>query len=185
MWLPNKRYCARRRAARGALSFSFAGAAIVLCLSAFAARAQDEQLSKAGEADHQIVLREHAGWNRDCDPIDHPALDLHQAPQHGYVCARIENIKIHSMSVGTEAQCIGHVVRGIQLIYRPDRGYVGSDDLSYVVQYSSVLRTISINVSVSADAPAAQRAVPSAVATPVLQRRQTVGPVPACDDLMF
>jgi hypothetical protein len=97
---------------------------IATCLSGLVceAEAQEELLLKTGQANHPILIREHAGWNRDCDAIAHPALYLYEPPRHGSVCARIENIKIHSMYVGTESQCIGRLVRGAQLIYRPDAG---------------------------------------------------------------
>jgi hypothetical protein len=147
--------------------------------------AQEEQLLKTGEVNHQIVIREHAGWNMDCGAIAHPALYLNEPPQHGRVCARIESIKIHSMYVGTESQCIGRVVRGVQLIYRPDTGYTGGDGLRYAAQYPSVLRAISVELSVTAYPPAAPSAAPSSMTTPIPQPRQSSGPVPACEELIF
>src|SRR5208282_519908 len=101
------------------------------------ARAQEEQLSRTGQADHPIVIREHAGWNKDCEAIAHPALYLFEPPRHGNVCARIANIKISSMYIGTESQCIGHLIRGVRLIYRPDTDYAGDDGLRYAAQYPS------------------------------------------------
>ena len=95
------------------------------------ALAQEEQLSKTGQAGQLILIREHAGWNRNCEAIAHPALYLSEPPRHGQICARIENIKISSMYVGTESQCIGRLVRGVRLIYRPDAAYAGDDSLRY------------------------------------------------------
>jgi len=187
MWLPHRRHRKPVGAAHGALPVLLLAVLIGVCLSGFAggARAQEELLSKAGEVDHQIVVREHAGWNQDCDAIDHPALYLHEPPQHGHVCARIENIKIHSMYVGTESQCIGHVVRGVQLIYRPDAGYVGGDALRYLAQYPSVRRAVSVSVTVTAYPPGARPAAQRSIAPPLPQPRQASGPVPACEELLF
>lgn len=187
MWLPNRRHRKPICAAYSAMPFPFLAAVISVCLSGLAggARAQEELLSKAGEVDHQIVIREHAGWNQDCDAIDHPALYLHDPPRHGHVCARIENIKIHSMYIDTESQCIGHVVRGVQLIYRPDAGYVGSDGLRYLAQYPSALRAVSVSVTVTAYPPGARPAAQASIASSMPQARQASGPVPACEELLF
>ncbi len=121
----------------------------------------------------------------DCGPIAHPALRLDEPPRHGRVCARIQDIKIHSMYVGTEAQCIGHLVSGVQLIYRPDAGYAGDDVLRYAAQYPSVLRTVSVLVTVTAYPPGAPSAAPSSIATPLPPTRQPSGEIPPCEDLMF
>ncbi len=145
----------------------------------------EEQIARTGAADHSIVVREHAGWDMDCAAIEHPALRLDEPPRHGHVCARIQDIKIHSMYVGTAPQCIGHLVSGVALIYRPDAGYAGDDALRYAAQYPSVLRTVSVLVTVTAYPPGAPSAAPSSIATPLPPTRQTSGEIPACDDLMF
>ncbi len=169
---------------RGATLFAILAAVVAAGLSGPArqAAAQEEQLSKTGQTNHTIVIREHAGWNEDCDAIAHPALYLFEPPRHGRVCARIENIKIHSMYVGTEAQCIGRLVRGVQLIYRPDTDYSGDDGLQYAAQYPSILRTVSVIVTVTAGAPSA---APSNMTAPMPQPQQSLGPVPACEELVF
>ena len=98
MWhFPNRLFC-------GAISFAIFAALVAGGLSCFGgeAPAQEEQLSQTGKVDHQIVIREHAGWNQDCDAIAHPTLYLDEPPRHGRVCTRIEDIKIHFMYVGTE-----------------------------------------------------------------------------------
>jgi hypothetical protein len=172
----------------GAIPVAILAAVIIAtCLSGLVceAAAQEELLLKTGQANHPILIREHAGWNRDCDAIAHPALYLYEPPRHGSVCARIENIKIHSMYVGTESQCIGCLVRGAQLIYRPDAGYAGNDGVRYAAQYPSVLRTVSVIVTVTAYSPGAPSVAPSNITAPMPQTRQSSGPVPACDELIF
>jgi hypothetical protein len=166
----------------GAMDVVLFAAVIVTCLSGLASEAwaQEEQLSKTGQSDHQILIREHAGWNMDCDAITPPALYLNEAPRHGRVCARVENIKIHAMYVGTEAQCIGRLVRGVQLIYRPDAGYAGNDGLRYAARYPSVLRAVSVIITVTYPPGA-----PSNITAPMPPTRQSSGPVPACDELVF
>ena len=162
-------------------------AVIAACLSGLAtdARAQEEQLLRTGQADHPIVIREHAGWNRDCDAIAPPTLYLYEPPRHGSVCARVENIRIHDMYVGTESQCIGRLVRGVAFIYRPDQGYTGSDGLRYAAQYPSVLRMVSVTVKVTTHPRAASSTAPSDVVAPSPQSPQSSTPVPVCDALVF
>jgi len=148
------------------------------------ARGEEELLATAGLAGQPIVLREHAGWNRDCEAVAHPALYLSEPPRHGKVCARAENIEISSMFVGTEAQCIGRLVRGVRLIYRADAAYAGKDSLRYAAQYPSILRAIQVQVMVTATAGTSSGAAPSVIVEPV-QLRQMPGPVPDCAEAIF
>jgi hypothetical protein len=146
--------------------------------------AEEELLSITGHAGEPIMLREHAGWNRDCEAVAHPALYLSEPPRHGKVCVRAENIKISSMFVGTESQCIGRLIRGVRLIYRSDAAYAGKDGLRYAAQYPSVFRAIEVQVTVAANAANSSDAVPSIIVAPVLLR-QAPGPVPDCAEPVF
>ncbi|MDO8874876.1 MAG: hypothetical protein Q7V40_02070 [Pseudolabrys sp.] len=148
----------------------------------YEARAQEEQLTIAGRSGNAIIIREHAGWNRRCEAIAHPALYLAEPPSHGNVCARIENIKISSMYVGTESQCVGHLVLGVRLVYRPDVAYAGGDSLRYAAQYPGALRTVQVQIDVT---PHAAGAVPPSIVAPVSQARQAPGTVPACAEPIF
>ena len=162
-------------------------ALIAICLSGFApeATAQDEQLSRTGQADHPILISEHAGWSRDCDAIAPPTLYLYESPRHGSVCSRVADITVHAMYAGTESQCIGRVVRGVQFIYRPDRGYTGNDGLRYAAQYPAALRTMSVAITVAAQSRAAASTVPSNIMEPTPRSVPSAIPVPVCDALIF
>jgi hypothetical protein len=159
-------------------------AMIAACLSGLApaARAQDERLSRTGQAGHPIVVGEHAGWSSDCDAIAPPTLYLYEAPRHGSVCTRVANIRVHAMHAGTESQCIGRVVRGVQFIYHPDRGYTGSDGLRYAAQYPSVRRLVSVAITVTAQSQSAPSTAPSHI---VDRTPRSAMPVPVCAALMF
>lgn len=150
-------------------------AAVAYVSLAADARAQEERLTTSGQADGPIAVREHAGWNRDCEAIAPPRMVLDEAPRHGTVCARTETIKIQSMYTGTQAHCIGREVSGVRLIYWPRPGYAGTDAMRYAVQYPSVHRMVSVAVTVTAG-PANRNVVP------VLETRQAPGPVPVCVD---
>jgi hypothetical protein len=185
MWLSfHRRYLTSIRLCHGAKLFAILATIIPAFLldTSHGAHAQEEQLSMAGQAGHSILIREHAGWNMDCEAIEHPALYVVDPPRHGKVCARIENVRIRSMYVGTESQCIGHLIRGVRLIYRPDAAYVGDDGLRYAAQYPSVLRTISVKVTVTAGASST---LPHNIVDPMPRLRQMPGPVPACAELVF
>lgn len=146
---------------------------------------RDEPHATAGRASHAITVREHAGWDRHCDAIAHPALYLDEPPRHGSVCARVEDIRVTSLYVGTESQCIGQRVRGVRLIYRPDAGFVGRDGLRYAVQYPAVRRSIAVTVTVAAEQPATSDAGPSNISALPVPARQVAGPVPPCAELLF
>jgi hypothetical protein len=142
--------------------------------------AGEERLSASGPADHQILIREHAGWDHNCEAVTHPSVHLDEPPLHGNVCAEIENIKIRSIYYGTQSQCMGRQVRGVRLIYRPYPGYAGTDGIRYSVQYPSDRRSVSVTVTVTAEQQAARRAMPSSVAAPAPDAQQLPGQVPGC-----
>lgn len=163
--------------------------AILVCTGFFcpvwATQAREEKLSRSGQADRSVLIREHAGWNEDCKAIAHPPLYLLSPPHHGKVCTRAEEIKIRSMYVGTESQCVGHIVYGLRLIYRPDPSFVGDDRIQYAAQYPSVLRMISVTVTVTPYPARKSDAAPSVNFAPVTAKRQPPGPVPECADFVF
>jgi hypothetical protein len=155
------------------------GAVIAAALSGLVSDVQagEERLAKAGQAGRPILIREHAAWDADCAAVPYPALRLDVPPRHGAVCARIENIKVHSLYAGTEAQCVGHVVRGLRLFYFPQAGYAGADGLRYSVQYPSVHRSVSVSV---AGPPGAADASATGITGALPPLRQAPGPVPEC-----
>lgn len=158
-----------------------AGFAQLSCL----AQAREEYLSRSAQTDRSVLIQEHAGWNRDCEAIPHPALYLSSPPRHGKVCARLEKIKITSMYAGTESQCIGHMVRGVRLIYQPDEAFVGDDVIQYAAQYPSALRTISVRITVKPNSDRALAISPPEFLVPSAQKAQLPGPVPDCPQLLF
>jgi hypothetical protein len=170
----------------GVMSFLFPvaiGLAALWGLGPDARAQQEEQLTKAGQAGLHILISEHAGWNKNCEGIAHPALYLFEPPLHGKICARIETIKISSMFVGTVSQCIGRSVRGVRLIYRSDAAYAGDDSLRYAAQYPSVLRAVQVKVTVTANAASAVAS--NDIVIPTAQARQTPGPIPDCAEPIF
>jgi hypothetical protein len=150
------------------------------------ARAADEteRALSHGSAD-PVVIREHAGWDRNCAPIAHPALYLDQPPRHGSVCARIAVIRIRSMTAGTQAQCIGHKVRGVQLVYRPAAGYAGGDAMRYAAQYPSLRKTVAVSIAVEPREATGSDAVASSMIARAPMLRQPPGLVPDCAPLSF
>lgn len=155
----------------------------LLFLTSFVNTATSEEMAvHSSHADRSIMIREHAGWNKDCDGIAPPPVFLFSPPLHGKVCARTEQIKITSMYAGTQGQCIGHLVRGIRLIYQPEVDFAGEDSLLYAVQYPSVLRTISVKVSVVGYQAETLNVAPSDA---MASAKQTAEPIPACAELLF
>lgn len=155
---------------------------VLLLLTGFANAAGPEEMAvHSRHADRSIPIREHAGWNKNCDGVAPPPVFLFSAPLHGKVCARTEQIEITSMYAGTQGQCIGRLVRGIRLIYQPEGDFAGEDSLIYAVQYPSVLRTISVKVSVVGYQGATLHVAPSDTVAPAQQAE----PILACAELLF
>lgn len=147
--------------------------------------AEEDQISKAGQVARSIIIREHAGWNEDCDGVEPPPVYLLSRPQHGKVCARNEQIKIASMYAGTQGQCIGRLVRGIRLIYQPESDFAGEDSLLYAVQYPAVLRTIAVKVLVAGYETRTSHVSPSDAAVSSKQTPRSMEPIPACTEFLF
>ncbi len=159
------------------------GAAFCLAAAASARAAEvTEQLVKSGQAGGAVIIREHAGWDRDCGAVPHPALYLDEPPRHGSVCARAAEIRIQTLAAGTQAQCIGRLVRGVRLVYRPDAGFAGGDVLRYAVQYPALRKTVAVSIAVAPETPSAANAQASVAAAPP---HQPPGPVPDCAELLF
>ena len=162
------------------LSGALCAAALAAFLAAFVspARAGEEQLAKAGAANHPLLIREHAAWNMDCQAVPYPAVRLEQPPRYGTVCARAADITIRTMYAGTEAQCIGRTVQGLRLIYVPRPGFTGSDRLQYSVQYPSARRSVSVTVNVGAGRG---MMLPTGTVGAGPEAGQAPGPVPPCE----
>lgn len=132
--------------------------------------------------DRTVTVREHAGWNMDCNAIAAPPLFLIKPPSHGKVCAKAQMITIASVQDGTESQCVGRDVSGVRLIYMSDRSHNGVDVLVYGVQYPSRFQAISVKVDIGGAAPAK---VSIEDAPQAGQPRQMPGPMPVCPQPVF
>jgi hypothetical protein len=139
-----------------------------------------EVIDKSGEADREIVVREHAGWDRTC-AVAPPLLHLEAPPLHGVVCTRNDEIRIEFMFWGTQSQCIGRTVRGLRLVCRPHAGYAGNDVLRYSVQYPKSRRDVTVSVTVMPPQPATLGAAPASVAAP---SPQAPGAILPCNDFL-
>jgi hypothetical protein len=166
-------------AARGAVA-----AAWLVAGTAVLTADETERVLSRGPGD-PVVIREHAGWDRNCDLIAHPALYLDEPPRHGSVCARIAVIRIRSMAAGTESQCIGREVRGVQVVYRPAAGYAGGDTMRYAAQYPALRRTVAVSIAVAPGETASTGAAASRMLTASPADHQAAGPVPECAPLSF
>src|SRR5215468_1198316 len=104
------------------------------------AHAQDLRLNKGVRPGHELVIFAHARWNDDCVAKELGEMHLNKAPTHGVVCTRIADIRVREIFRGT-ARCLGHIVRGVQIVYVAQPGTVGKDSLDYTVRYSTWSRT--------------------------------------------
>ena len=149
------------------------------------AEASGRNVLSARALDRSILVREHAGWNRNCEAIAHPPLYLVNPPRHGNVCARSQKIRISAMYVGTESQCVGHLVSGVKLIYQPDDAYLGEDTLVYAVQYPSRLRTIAVKVTVDPHLSGNASVAEADYYVNTAPSRQMPGLIPDCPQFLY
>jgi len=168
-----------RKASRCA-ALRMALCAVSILLAGFAADAA-EQFVRSGASGDAIVLHDHAGWDRTCAALAPPSVHLDAPPLHGVVCLRADDIRVEYVSYGTQTQCIGRLVRGVRLIYRPHAGYTGADGLRYSVQYPKARREVAVNISVLPPAPATSGAAPTSFGAPA---PQAPGTIPPCNDFV-
>src|SRR5262245_16121400 len=155
-----------------------------LCSLASPAHAQDIRLNKAVPPGYEIVLFGHARWDDDCAMKEIGEFELDKAPTRGVVCTRIADIRVSHIYRGTAKHCLGHIVRGVQIVYVARDRTVGRDSVGYTVQYSASSPTVGVSIDVRADHPTARGAVPRDIAAPPAGYVQPLGRIPPCSALV-
>jgi hypothetical protein len=148
------------------------------------AHAQDIRLNKAVPPGHEIVLFGHARWDDDCAMKEIGEFRLDKAPTRGVVCTRIADIRVSHVYRGTAKHCLGHVVRGVQIVYVAKDRAVGKDMVDYTVKYSTSSPSVGVSIDVRADHPTARGAVPRDIAAPPGGYVQPLGRIPPCSALV-
>jgi hypothetical protein len=138
--------------------------AIALAWFSSDARSQDAKLKTTIQSGHELVINQHAWWNRDCSMWDLPHVHLEKAPKLGEVCARIADVKVRQNAFGSGAHCIGRTVQGVHIVYHAQHGAVGVDDLRYAAQFGINRRTIGVTIDVRAGQPPARDGLPKELA---------------------
>jgi hypothetical protein len=139
--------------------------------------AQDEHLTRTTKANEKISILSYARSNQDCEGIDPPSFYLDKAPDHGIVCFRAGTIKLQNAIVGNLTQCIGKHIRGVTVVYVPQEGYVGPDEVRYMVIFPEARHSVFVDLAVVQGQ--AKSAVSGQGGLPV-EVSQPPGSLPAC-----
>ena len=146
--------------------------------------AQDQHITKTVRAAHDVVLEGYARTNPSCDGIEPPALYLDKPPDHGLVCFRIGDMKLHAAIVGNLTQCLGRKIRGVSVVYLSGSEYTGPDDLRYTVVFPEARHGVFVDLTVLPGRPNSPDAVPADISAPASAAPQSSGPIPACTALV-
>lgn len=103
-------------------------------------------VSKIGKADHELVIRGYARIGANCAGVEPPIIELDVAPRHGIVCLRRADDIL--LKYGSGTRCLGHKATGINVVYLPRHGYVGSDSLRYIARFPRRPITHAANVTI-------------------------------------
>jgi hypothetical protein len=110
--------------------------------------AQDEHLTRTTKANEKISILSYARSNQACEGIDPPSFYLDKAPDHGVVCFRAGTVKLQNAIVGNLTHCIGKQIRGVTIVYVPQQGYVGSDEVRYTVIFPEARHSVFVDLAV-------------------------------------
>jgi hypothetical protein len=162
--------------------------ALVLCAAVFATSAGAQEktqqdaarkvVAKSGVADHEIRLRGHAWFDRNCAAHGTPQVSLDQPPAHGTVCLRVSGIRLTYLHPGAAARCLGQTVTGVRVIYLPRFHYTGTDMVRYTVRFPSGPEKLEVDVTVLPD----DQSSPASgdIGAPADATQQQSGPIPLC-----
>jgi hypothetical protein len=152
---------------------------VVICSPA---SAQDQHLSRTTKADSEINILGYARANQSCEGIDPPSLFLDKPPDHGSVCFRPGKLRLKEAIVGNLTQCVGRQVPGVTVVYIPQAGYIGTDEVRYTVIFPQARHVVYVDLNVTPGQPK-----PAGVAQGdgnFAIDKQPQGPMRACTELV-
>jgi hypothetical protein len=152
---------------------------VLICSPAWA---QDQHLVRTTKADREINILGYARANQSCEGIDPPSLFLDKPPEHGSVCFRPSKLKLQEAIVGNFTQCVGRQVLGVTVVYIPQTGYSGTDEVRYTVIFPQARHVVYVDLSVVPGQPK-----PAGVAQGdgnFAADKQSQGPIRACTELV-
>ena len=104
------------------------GFVLLIGFTATAFAQTDRTFIVAAKSDQEWVIRGYASFDRQCRRDGVPQIVLAQNPAHGEIAMREGVTKIEAVS-GTDTQCFGLQVEGLNVYYTPAPAYQGEDQL--------------------------------------------------------
>ena len=150
---------------------------VLMCSSA---RAQDQHLARTTKAGHEIKILGYARANQGCEGIDPPSLFLDKPPDHGSICFRPSRLKLKEAIVGNLIQCVGRQVSGVTVVYIPQAGYTGTDEVKYTVIFPEARHVVYVDLTV---VPGQPNSAGVALGDPNFSADKQ-GPIHACTELV-
>jgi len=99
-------------------------------------------------AGQEVIFDRHARWrSADCSEGPPPVIQIDSPPRHGKVLTRPGAYTPTTSSDG-DTHCLGRLMKGIFLVYQPDDGFVGTDSLSYTVDFGRRAIPFSFDIRV-------------------------------------
>jgi hypothetical protein len=151
----------RLQAKKASAPAAIAAAAIVLCSGI--CLADTKSWNKTTKINHEVIISTHAQWEKNCGPRGLPAVNIEKQPNNGKVFTRSGRLTItYSFNEGSNPRCKGRQVTGIFVVYTPDSGFIGTDELAYTVTYHGTSQriennTVHVKVVSGSDAPSVQK----------------------------
>jgi hypothetical protein len=169
----------RRSVASGGLILGVSSAVAITVYSCDAQTLQQEKhLTHTTRASEEIVVEGEAQADEFCNSAEPPQLFLDRRPDHGTVCFESGEFEVGEAVTGDLA-CLGRMVRGVNIIYRPRPGYTGADRLRYTAIGAQSPHSVSIDLTVLPGKPTSA-VVPPDRSAPPAESAMLLGPMPAC-----
>jgi|ERR1700756_1958469 hypothetical protein len=152
----------------------------VLSLPSFA----QVQLWKTTSASHDVVIEGYARTNNKCESIDPPTVYVDRPPMHGIVCSKNGELLLRKTVENDLSHRLSKRAQGIQVVYLPRKGYVGSDTVRYTVRFPTAQHAVEVLLTVLAGGLQSPGVAPPSIDDPASDVRQTPGPLPVCPALV-
>ena len=100
------------------------------------AMAKDFTFNKVTESGRPVTLFSSTRWNKKCISIENPRIQILQPASSGHIFTQVGWGKIDRVSFGSE-KCMGHKIKSTVVVYVPNLGFHGQDQLQIGAIYST------------------------------------------------
>jgi hypothetical protein len=158
-----------------------AGIGLALALGSADGSAKSMEVARnrrAAESGKDTVIGIGARWDKACRSTGVPQVWLDEPPAHGFVCIRAGLVRPRNLLFGNAGQCLMKDIDGVQVVYRSQAGFAGSEALRYTLKFQRGAQPVMVDIRVTpaAGGPRNGREAPF--------ERQPPGEMPGCAALV-